>query len=230
MVLPVVDLAEAVDSFELFFTTVGEASWVGHTVVTHDGTDAGRSGRIADGQSSTMEAMVNGPGLLTFWWKVSSQTTADYLAFFVNGVPQDAISGETDWQSRAISLPDGLQILEWTYYKDGAVSTNADRGWVDQLNYVPNGEPPLTNNPTGVMDLRLSVSGNLLNIGWEGNASKTYKVYYKEELTDEAWILLDTEVSVTWKVVEGEIVPDVVVATVSDAIGSQTRFYKVLEY
>ena len=229
-VLPVVDLAEAVDSFELFFTTVGEASWVGHTVVTHDGTDAGRSGRIADGQSSTMEAMVNGPGLLTFWWKVSSQTNADYLAFFVNGVPQDAISGETDWQSRAISLPDGLQILEWTYYKDGAVSTNADRGWVDQLNYVPNGEPPLTNNPTGVMDLRLSVSGNLLNIGWEGNASKTYKVYYKEELTDEAWILLDTEVSVTWKVVEGEIVPDVVVATVSDAIGSQTRFYKVLEY
>ncbi len=44
------------------------------------------------------------------------------------------------------------------------------------------------------------------------------------------WILLDTEVSVTWKVVDGEIVPDVVVATVSDAIGSQTRFYKVLEY
>lgn len=227
-VLPVVDLAESVDSFDLFFTTVGEAPWIGHTVVTHDGIDAARSGRVFDGQSSTLETMVNGPGYLSFWWKVSSETNADHLSFFINGVPQESISGEVGWKAMGVVLPEGPQILEWTYSKNGTISTNADRAWLDQISWVPNGSPPDTNNPTGVMSLRLRVEGDTLHITWDGSAAKTYKVYYKDQLEDP-WTLLDSEVLVTWKVVNGEIVPDLVTATVSDGLGTM-RFYKVLEF
>jgi len=227
-VLPVIDLAEAVDSFDLFFTTVGEAAWIGHTVVTHDGTDAARSGRIFDNQASTMETMVNGPGTVSFWWKVSSETNADHLAFYINGAPQASISGEVNWQFRTFPLAAGPQVLEWTYYKNGSISTNADRGWIDQISF--DDSPPNTNAPVGVSNLQLSVSDNTLYIQWDGRASKTYKVYFKEELTDPQWTLLDTEVLVTWKVVNGEIVPDVITATVADGLGTAMRFYRVLEY
>jgi hypothetical protein len=226
-VLPVIDLAEAVDSLDLFLTTVGEAGWIGHGVVTHDGVDAARSGRIFDNQSSTLETMVNGPGAISFWWKVSSETNADHLTFYINGVPQEAISGEVNWQYRTFTLGDGPQALEWTYLKNGSVSTNADRGYLDQITFYDT--PPVTNG-VGIANLRLAVDANTLNISWEGSPTKTYKVYYKEQLSDPGWTLLDTEVLITWKVVEGEIVPGVIVATVSDGIGTAMRFYRVIEY
>ena len=90
--------------------------------------------------------------------------------------------------------------------------------------------PPVTNAPVGVANLHLTVSDNTLYIQWDGSAAKTYKVYYKEQLTDPAWTRLDTEVLVTWKVVNGEIVPDVITATVADGLGAGMRFYRVLEY
>ncbi len=225
-VLPVIDLAEALDSYDLFFTTVGEAGWIGHTVVTHDGTDAARSGRIFDNQSSTLETMVTGPGSVSFWWKVSSETNADHLTFFLNGVPQQSISGEVGWQPRSYPLGAGTQLLEWTYFKNGSISTNADRGWLDQIVYSD--QPPVT-NAVSVSNLHLAVDGNTLSIHWEGSASKTYKVYYKEALSDPQWTLLDTEVRVTWKVVGGEIVPDAITATATDGIGTSMRFYRVQE-
>jgi hypothetical protein len=225
-VLPVIDLAEALDVYDLFFTTVGEAGWIGHTVVTHDGEDAARTGRIFHNQSSTLETMVAGPGLVSFWWKVSSETNADQLTFYINGVPQQSISGEVGWQQRNFVLAEGTQVLEWTYLKNGSISTNADRGWLDQITLSD--APPVTNT-VSVSNLHLSVSDNTLSINWEGSASKTYRVYYKEALSDPQWTLLDTEVLVTWKVVGGEIVPDVITATATDGIGTSMRFYRVQE-
>jgi hypothetical protein len=35
---------------------------------------------------------------------------------------------------------------------------------------------------------------------------------------------------VRWKVVDGAIVPDVVIATAQDVLAGPARFYKVLEY
>jgi hypothetical protein len=82
---------------------------------------------------SSMRALVNGPVTVSFWWKVSSETNHDVLAFLVGGVPQTAISGEVDWQQVTVSVPAGPQMLIWTYSKDGSGSAGQDAGWVDQL-------------------------------------------------------------------------------------------------
>jgi len=37
-----------------------------------------------------------GPGVIRFYWKVSSQL-GDYVEFFIDGVRQARISGSTDW-------------------------------------------------------------------------------------------------------------------------------------
>jgi hypothetical protein len=129
-------LADAVDAPNLVWTTGGNADWLGQTVVTHDGVDAGQSGLISDNQESWMETTVQGLGTLTFWWKVSSQA-GDRLRFMLNGIAQNNINGEVDWQQRTYSLPSGTNVLRWRYFKDASGSAGQDRAWVDQVVWTP---------------------------------------------------------------------------------------------
>lgn len=135
-------LAEAVDAPLLTWTTGGNQSWVGQTTATHDGVDAAQSGLINDSQESWFQTTVTGPGLLTFWWKVSSEEDYDFLEFYLNGVRQtDPISGEVGWQQRTFNLGGGSQTLRWRYMKDDSFSSGQDRGWVDRVSFVPPSGP-----------------------------------------------------------------------------------------
>src|SRR6185436_10474122 len=84
---------------------------------------------------------VAGPGELSFWWKVSSQTNSDQLRLYVNGTQLQTISGEMDWTWRALTLGSGNQMIEWRYVKNASVSVGEDRGWVDEVRFVPNNSP-----------------------------------------------------------------------------------------
>src|SRR6185503_9232079 len=89
------------------YSSVGQ--WTGQSSLTHDGVDAAQSGTIIDNGCSNLQTGVNGPGTLSFWWKVSSETNYDALRFYVNGVELARISGEVDWQQRTVTLPAGVQ-------------------------------------------------------------------------------------------------------------------------
>ncbi len=140
-VVPGVSLAAALDTTGLIWTTGGNGPWTGELATTHDGIDAAQSMTISDSQESWMETTItNGPGQLSFWWKVSSELIWDYLEFLVDGVAQSGqISGEVDWQAMNYSLPVGTHVLRWRYSKDSSMSAGQDRGWVDQVSFVPDG-------------------------------------------------------------------------------------------
>src|SRR5207302_6471651 len=118
MVVPILPLPEALDTPTWTWSTNGNAGWVGQPVVTFDGVDAARSGNILDSQSSTMQTTVNGPGTVSFWWKVSSETNNDQLQSYIGGSSKAAISGLVDWQPRTFPIPSGSQVLKWTYSKN----------------------------------------------------------------------------------------------------------------
>gem|GEM_PF-1571494 len=127
-------LADALDSEELVWTTGGNTNWYGQVLATHDGVDAAQSGRIGHGQQTWVETTVEGPARVSFWWKVSSESGGDFLRFFVGAVEQPgAISGETGWAQKVVSLPAGNNVLKWSYAKNGAASSGDDCGWVDQI-------------------------------------------------------------------------------------------------
>jgi hypothetical protein len=127
--------------------------------VTHDGVDAARSGRIADGEYSRLETMLDGPGTVSFWWKVSSELNADLLIFSVNGAPQEWLSGEADWAQVSLHVSGGPQLLEWTYQKNAANASGSDRGWLDQLSFVRDGTSNVeTNTPTGAMAIGIAIA------------------------------------------------------------------------
>jgi alpha-tubulin suppressor-like RCC1 family protein len=55
------------------------APWFAQISVTHDGEAAAQSGHITDNQQSALQTTVTGPGVLVFWWKVSSEEGYDFL-------------------------------------------------------------------------------------------------------------------------------------------------------
>ncbi len=226
----IVALGEAVDAPELFFMTEGDKLWEGHEVVTHDGMDAARSGLVNDGQRSSMQTMVDGPGTLSFWWKVSSETNSDILTLSLNGQLQASISGEVDWEEKSIELLPGPQFIEWTYLKNDSVAVGADRGWIDQLLFVPFGMLPAKAQPMAAIAPRISIVENRAVLTWEARARRSYEVLYKDNLSDTEWKPCDTEVLSKWTIVNGLVRPETYTAIAEEILTAQTRFYRVSEY
>jgi uncharacterized repeat protein (TIGR02543 family) len=152
-------LAHGVDVVNLNITTGGSADWFTQTSVAYDSQDAVQSGDIDDEESSWMQTSVEGPADVSFWWKVSSEGSYDKLKFYIDGIEQDAISGEKSWVQKTYTLGSGSHILKWVYSKDGSVSDGSDCGWVDQL-VVTRKEYP--NDDNGTSDVHESVQL------WEG--------------------------------------------------------------
>ena len=104
------------------------------TNFTHDGLAAAESGAISAGQESTLQTTVSGPGVLGFWWKVSSGTNSGLFTFSIDAVTNAVISGEVDWRLETFSVPVGLHTLKWTYAKSASRSgAGLDAAWLDQV-------------------------------------------------------------------------------------------------
>ena len=84
-----------------------------------------------------METTVQGPGTLSFWWKVDSTTNADQLSFLINAVTQPTvISGVVDWQQQSYFIATGPQTLRWRFRRNGGTDTNRlAAAWVDQVQF-----------------------------------------------------------------------------------------------
>ena len=141
-------LATALDDSNLVWISGGSAPWSALSSATHDGVDAAQSGFISDSQESWLQTTVNGPGTLTFWWKVSSETDFDWLRFHVDGILQLQISGEINWQQRSFQLPPGSHTLRWRYVKDSSSPFGQDRAWLDQVSFTAaSGAPAIVVQP-----------------------------------------------------------------------------------
>jgi hypothetical protein len=141
-VIGLVPLAQALDSPQLVWSSGGAAPWFGQTSVSHDGNSAGQSGAIAGGRQSWVQTTLTGPGQLSFWWKISGDTS-DLLQFLIAGVTNATISGQIDWVPRSFLIPGGSQTVRWLaapFFKN--VTT-----WLDQVVFTPGAPPTVTLQP-----------------------------------------------------------------------------------
>jgi formylglycine-generating enzyme required for sulfatase activity len=98
----------------------------------HDGAAALKLMAV-DGGASYAERSIEGPALVSFWWRVSSEEVYDVFSYSVDGVVQESISGEGVWLKRSLSLAAGRHALRWTYRKDGGDKSFQDAGFLDEL-------------------------------------------------------------------------------------------------
>ena len=136
-------LAAAVDSpGGISLTTGGDSPFAGwESADSRGGGDRLQSGVISDEGQTWLEAVVEGPDYLGFWWKVSSEEGFDFLSLTVDGEPRAAISGIRDWDYRVIAIPPGEHTLRWTYTKDFSAEEGEDAGWVDYLQLASRNVP-----------------------------------------------------------------------------------------
>jgi uncharacterized repeat protein (TIGR03803 family) len=131
-------LGFALNTTNLVWTTGGDANWFVESTNTHDNVAAAQSGVITDGQQSSLQTTVTGPGTLTFRWQVSSEAGYDFLEFDLDGNPQDEISGTGQgWAQETYSITSGTHSLQWLYSKDtSGGSDGVDGGFLDEVSYV----------------------------------------------------------------------------------------------
>lgn len=129
-----------------WLTSEDTAPWFGQTNVTHDGVAAVMSGAVGNRTGSWVETAADGPGRLSFWWKVSSEANTDdetgsnpndRLEFHLNGVRSDWISGEVGWNYRSFDVGPGSQRFRWSYMRDNDTSVGYDAGWLDEVWFFP---------------------------------------------------------------------------------------------
>jgi hypothetical protein len=200
-------LSEALDT-DLIFDTGGDADWFSQIVTTYFDGDAAESGDIWDGQLSWMRTTVNGVGTLGFYWKVSCEQNYDFLAFYIDGVRQDRISGTVDWHQMIYTITEpGPHTLEWQYEKDSSTSNGNDLGRVDLVDWSGGAQVPSTPLSEALdTNLIFTTDGDL---GWFAQTAVTYfdndAVQSGDILDDQSSLIRTTvsgagTVSFFWKV------------------------------
>lgn len=129
----------------------GGMAWMVDSGVSLDGASV-RSGAISHNQSSWIQMAVNGPGLLTYWQRVSTEPDFDYLRVFQNGQEVSSLraSGEIPWTKQTLSLSTGPHVIKWEFAKDEADDeAGANAVWLDQVALSPadQGRPVIVTQP-----------------------------------------------------------------------------------
>jgi hypothetical protein len=119
---------------KLPWTSGGSAAWTVQNSVVKSGAFAAASGGIADNQTSSMSVAVNcSAGVVSFSYRVSSESGYDYLRFFIDGQSQGQWSGEVGWATVSYPVAAGPHTFEWRYTKDSSASSGSDKAWVDDI-------------------------------------------------------------------------------------------------
>ena len=113
------------------------AAWESATTTLPGGGSGAalKAGRTLDLGHSALGVGLEGPGLLRWQWKVSSQQDADWLLCEVDGVEVAGISGTAErWQSQVVQIPAGAEV-RWIYRKDGANQAGGDSGYLADVRF-----------------------------------------------------------------------------------------------
>ncbi|MDB4721134.1 leucine-rich repeat protein, partial [Verrucomicrobiales bacterium] len=131
-------IAEAID-YDGTIDLINESdlNWIAQSSTSHDGIDAARSGGVSDGEISVLSTEVEGPSIVDFWWKVSSEAGFDTLAVYLDDKKVQEISGDSDWMNQFVEISAGIHSISWVYSKDASISKGKDTGWLDQVRVLP---------------------------------------------------------------------------------------------
>ena len=114
----------------------GDAAW--HAVADPTASDGVslRSGEVAAGGTSALEAHVSGMGTLSFDWRISSQR-GNHARLYVDGERLLSITRMTDWTSETVLLDHGEHTLRWTYEKGSGATGGDDAAFLDNVCWTP---------------------------------------------------------------------------------------------
>ncbi|OYT14066.1 MAG: hypothetical protein B6I19_01825 [Bacteroidetes bacterium 4572_114] len=117
----------------------GDADWSIDTENPYEGIYCMKSGDVDDYQSSHAHLTIDvfADGQISFYYKVSSEATYDFLRFYIDGNEKGAWEGEVGWAEATFDVQAGEHTFKWSYEKDYSVSNGGDCAWIDFIIFPP---------------------------------------------------------------------------------------------
>jgi subtilisin family serine protease len=117
----------------------GAALWSIASGVAYQGSYSAVSGDVTDSVYTWLGLQKNAtsPGWVGFYVKTSSESDWDYFNFYIDGVRQTVLSGETDWTPCRFHVAAGLHTYIWSFEKDTGGSVGSDCCWIDNIHFPP---------------------------------------------------------------------------------------------
>lgn len=145
----------------------------------------GGAGVVPNNGFVSFGTVVTNSGTVSFWWKVSSQASADYLQFKIDGVVTNAISGTIGLWAQVTRRVEGngAHTLRWEYQKDASIASSSDAGWVDDIIWSPD-----TPDPRLVpIIIHAALTNQALSIQFMGERGLAYRVQTNATLNLAGW-------------------------------------------
>ncbi|HNQ43225.1 MAG TPA: S8 family serine peptidase, partial [Candidatus Cloacimonadota bacterium] len=98
--------------------------WTVQSSEKYSGTYAAKSGAISHNGLTelSLTLTVSANGDISFFNKVSSEASYDFMRFYIDGVQQASWSGNVEWTLQSYPVTTGTRTFKWAYVKDGSVS------------------------------------------------------------------------------------------------------------
>ena len=141
--------ASLIDDFETgdfsrqAWSFAGQQPWTIDSAVAAGGSSySARSGQIGPSSTSSLIlSLLTEAGQASFDYLTSSETSFDFLKFFIDGTEIDRWSGRLNgFQSFSTTISAGAHTFEWRYQKDGSVNSGLDTVWIDNFRAPVSGE------------------------------------------------------------------------------------------
>lgn len=114
-------------------------TWTAVSASGATNSNAVRSANINSSQASVLTTVINGPGILSFDWKLSTDFAGDAVLVTVDGFALDALFGNNNWRQSYLKLGPGQHRITWHMYVDAAdTSATNDHAWLDNVYFSKN--------------------------------------------------------------------------------------------
>jgi hypothetical protein len=125
------------------WTNTSPVPWVVlySTTDSHSGMYCAKSGTISNNTSTELSVTMNvgAAGNISFWRKVSSEASYDFLRFSIDGTEQASWSGTQPWAQVSYAVTAGNHTFTWAYSKDVSYASGSDCGWIDDIVFPMSG-------------------------------------------------------------------------------------------
>lgn len=134
-------LEKALDLPGQLWVSGGDGLWFGREDASGFELDVAQTPPLVEGQHSYLQAAIEGPAVVRFSWKASTERAENYLSFLIDGVERKRLTGNTPWHEEAFLVSGGVNQLRW-FYEQGAVGPG-DTAWLDHVWVTPVTQPDL---------------------------------------------------------------------------------------
>jgi hypothetical protein len=123
------------NTIKRFPWTTNNIPWLTQSSMVYQNNFAARSGIADDNETSTLQiaGMITAADSISFYAAVSSELHYDYLYFYIDGLPQLALSGDVPYAFYSYLIPAGFHTFTWSYEKDAFAKSGTDAAYLDNI-------------------------------------------------------------------------------------------------